>query len=166
MRPPLLMRFPTLRAAGGSTPVIPPDRRPDYPGLAADFAFLDDELSPAFAEYDGQARRDQNRYRRQQVLILLGSAVITGLGGLQAVLPHHQWPAILLTIIGVALAASTRYARESETLDRYMAARAKAERLRALYFHYLSRTGPYAGEDRGLALRRAVLAIRADKEPQ
>lgn len=47
-----------------------------------------------------------------------------------------------------------------------MAARAKAERLRALYFHYLSRTGPYAGRDRDLALSRAVLAIRADKEPE
>jgi hypothetical protein len=42
----------------------------------------------------------------------------------------------------------------------------KAERLRALYFRYLSRTGPYAREDRELALRRAVLAIEADKEPE
>ncbi|GAA3260845.1 hypothetical protein GCM10020216_101030 [Nonomuraea helvata] len=166
MRPPLLVRFPTLRAPATSRSVIPARKQDAYPGLAADFEVLDREVTPVFARYDGAALRDQNRYRRQQVLILLGSALIAGLGGVQAVLPDHRWPAVLLTVIGVALAASTKYARESETLDGYLAARAKAERLRALYFRYLCRTGPYAGEDRQLALRRAVLAIEADKEPE
>ncbi|MEV4074067.1 DUF4231 domain-containing protein [Nonomuraea fuscirosea] len=164
--PPLLARFPALRAPAASAPVIPAGRKAGYPALAADFEVLDRELTPVFERYDVEAMRDQNRYRRQQVLILLGSAMITGLGGLQAVLPEQHWPAVLVTVIGVALATSTRYARESETLDRYLAARARAERLRALYFGYLARTGAFAGEDRELALGRAVLAIEAGEEPE
>ncbi|WP_193318637.1 DUF4231 domain-containing protein [Nonomuraea phyllanthi] len=166
MRPPLFERFPTLRAPVTSGTVIPAAQRAAYPGLAADFEVLDREVGPAFARYDGAALRDQNRYRRQQVLILLGSALIAGLGGLQAALPGHRWPAVLLAVIGIALAASTKYVKESETLDGYLAARVKAERLRALYFRYLSATGPYAGQDRELALRRAVLAIESDQEPE
>ncbi|MEV5891205.1 DUF4231 domain-containing protein [Nonomuraea fuscirosea] len=164
--PPLLARFPALRAPAVSAPVVPAGRKAAYPALAADFEVLDRELTPVFERYDVEALRDQNRYRRQQVLILLGSAVITGLGGLQAVLPEQHWPAVLVTVIGVALATSTRYVRESETLDRYLAARARAERLRALYFGYLARTGAFGGEDRELVLGRAVLAMEAGEEPE
>lgn len=70
--PPLLARFPALRAPAASAPVIPAGRRAAYPALAADFEVLDRELTPAFERYDAEALRDQNRYRRQQVLILLG----------------------------------------------------------------------------------------------
>jgi hypothetical protein len=162
---PLLVRFPKLRVPSVSWPVIPPDRRAAYPELAADFAVLDREVVPAFTEYDKAALRDQNRYRRQQVLILLGSALVTGLGGLQAVSPGQRWPGLLLALLGVALAGSTRIAREQDSQADYLDARVKAERLRGLHFQYLSMTGPYAGADRDIALRRAVLAIRAGKEP-
>ncbi|NUW43850.1 DUF4231 domain-containing protein [Nonomuraea rhodomycinica] len=162
----LFARFPRLRSSAVSAPVIPPERRAAHPELAPDFAVLDREVAPAFARYDAIALRDQNRYRRQQMLVLLGSALITGLGGLQAVLSGERWPAILLAVVGVALATSARYAGESETLRSYLEARGKAERLRALHFRYLSMTGPYAGRDRDIALRRAVHAIHADKEPE
>jgi len=40
----------------------------------------------------------------------------------------------------------------------------KAERLRGLYFVYLSRSGPFASEDREHVLRHAVLKIEQGKE--
>jgi hypothetical protein len=75
---------------------------------------------------------------------------------------------VLLAVLGVVLAASTRFAKESESQVAYLNARVKAERLRALYFLYLSATDPYAGPDRDreIALSRAVIAIKAGKEPQ
>ncbi|HEV7899113.1 MAG TPA: DUF4231 domain-containing protein [Planosporangium sp.] len=164
MAVPLLVRFPKLRARAVSWPVIPAHRRGAYPELAADFAVIDREVAPAFAEYDEAALRHQNRYRRQQVRIVLGSALVTGLGGLQAIFPDQRWPGLLLPLLGIALAASTRFAKERASLDDYLSERVKAERLRAMHFQYLSATGRYAGADREIALRRAVLAIRAGKE--
>jgi hypothetical protein len=162
----LLARFPKLRAPAISTPVIPPGRRAPYPDLAADFAVLDREVAPAFADFDKKALRDQNRYRRQQVLVVLGSALVTGLGGVQAVFPGQRWPGVLLALLGIALAGSTQVAKEQASQSDYLDARVRAERLRGLNFQYLSRLGPYAAPDRDLVLRHAVLAIRAGKEPK
>lgn len=161
----LLNRFPRLRAPSDSWPVIPPGKRDAYPELAEDFAVLDAEVAKVFTEYDETALREQNRYRRQQVLILLGSALLTGLGGLQAVFPGQRWPGLVLALLGIVLASSTRAAKEGGAQQDYLSARVKAERLRGLYFEYLSRTGPYAQPDRRLVLQRAVIAIRSGKEP-
>jgi hypothetical protein len=163
---PLLARFPKLRVPATSWPAIPPDKRASYPELAADFVVLDREVAPAFTQFDMKALRDQNRYRRQQVLVVLGSALVTGLGGVQAVFPGQRWPGVLLALLGVALAGSTRVAKEQASQADYLDARVKAERLRGLHFQYLSRLQPYAESDRDLVLRHAVLAIRAGREPE
>lgn len=165
MTPPLLRRFPKLRAPTDSWPVIPPKKRAGYPELADDFTVLDREVAPAFTEYDKAALHGQNSYRRQQVLIVLGAALMTGMGGLQAVLPGQRWPSVVLAVLGGLFAASARAAGEQDLQRDYLTARVKAERLRSLHFLYLSRSGPYAGPDRETALRRSVLAIRAGREP-
>ena len=172
MAPALLKRFPKLRAPSGSDPVIPREARDDYPGrgafpqLAEDFTVLDREVVPAFTEYDKTALRDQNRYRRQQVLIILGAALVAGLGGLQAVFPHQRWPGIVLAVLGLALASTSALVKERASLACYLSARVRAERLRALHFEYLSETGQYAGPGRETALRHAVVAIEGGDEPQ
>jgi hypothetical protein len=163
---PLVARFPKLRAVDLSRPVIPATQRTAYPDLAEDFTVLDRVVADAFAEYDSAALRDQNSYRRQQVFVMFGSALVTGLGGLQAAFSGQRWPGVLLMLLGAVLATSSRWAREDASLTGYLQARARAERLRALHFEFLSATGRYAGADRVDALRRAVLAIRAGKEPQ
>jgi hypothetical protein len=166
MAVPLLVRFPRLHAPSVSRPVIPPAARAAYPALASDIEVLDREVGPVFAEYDRAALRDQNSYRRQQVLIFLGSALVTGLGGLQAVFPGQRWPGVLVAVLGIALAGSTRVVKEEALQGDYLGARIKAERLRGLYFQYLSRTGSYANADREIALRRAVVAVQSGMEPK
>ena len=165
MPPQILVRFPKLRAPAVSQPVIQDKDRAPYPSLAPDFEVLDRLVAPAFAGADLAALRQQNRYRRQQVLILLGSAALSGLGGLQALFADQRWPGLLLAVLGVLLAATGRAARELDDLKGYLDARVKAERLRGLHFLFLSRTGKYANTDREANLQRAVVAIRFGKEP-
>jgi hypothetical protein len=165
-RPALFIRFPSWWAPRPSWLPISPDKAQDYPALADDIATLDRVVGPVFAESDREALLHQNRYRRQQVVILLGSAVLTGLGGLQAVYPDTKWPGLLLGLLGAVLAVLSNAVNELNALDRFMTERVKAERLRSTYFRYLSRTGRYAGDDRTSVLRRAVLSIRAGEEPR
>lgn len=146
--------------------MIKPERRADYPALADDLALLDELVAPAFARWDKTAMRDQNAYRRQGVLVLIGSAAVTALGGIQALAPGQRWPGLVLAGAGILLATSSQWARERDSLDGYLQARLKAERLRALHFRYLARTGAYAGDDRAEALALAVLAVERGKEPK
>ncbi|GAA2478961.1 DUF4231 domain-containing protein [Winogradskya humida] len=164
----LLARFPRLGAPAASKPVIPEHVRERWPALAEDLAVLAEVVEPDFSAYDREALRKQNAYRRQQVLVLLGSAVVTTLGGIQALIPGQRWPGLVLAAAGVLLATSSQWARERATVDEYLQARVRAERLRALHFRYLARTGPYAGpaEARLRALRHAVVAVKAGKEPR
>ncbi|MGH3565945.1 MAG: DUF4231 domain-containing protein [Pseudonocardia sp.] len=164
-RPALLVRFPSLRVPSTSWPVIPPDEVAAYPSLAEDIATLDAVVGASFDESDRAALVQQNRYRRQQLVILLGSAVLSGLGGLQAVFPEQRWPGLLLVVLGCTLAVISRAAGELNTLSEFLTERVKAERLRAVYFRFLSRTGRYAGPDRVTVLRRAVVSIKAGEEP-
>lgn len=165
MAPHLFARWPSLRSPRTSPPVISAEAREAYPALAADLAVLEEEVSPDFHKSDLAALDFQNRYRRQQVTILLGSVVVSGLGAVQALLADQRWPGLLLALLGFALAGTSRATHELGAQRVYLRERAKAERLRAVYFRFLSRTGRYAGEDRIVALRRAVVAIRKGNEP-
>jgi hypothetical protein len=165
-RPALLARFPSWWHHPRSTPVLPADTAERYPALAEDVRTLDAVAGPAFAEADRDALADQNRHRRQQVAILLGSALLSGLGGVQAVWPDRSWPGLVLFLLGAAVTALSGLAGELRTLDRFLDARLRAERLRATHFRYLARVGPYAhAADPVLVLRRAVLAVRRGEEP-
>jgi hypothetical protein len=112
-----------LHAPGDSEPVIPENSRATtpgrgaYPQLAQDFEVLDQAVAPAFTEYDAAALRDQNRYWRQQVIIL-GSALVTGLGGRQAVFPHQRWPGLLLDALGIALSVTAGVAKDRQVYAR------------------------------------------------
>ncbi|GAA2903163.1 hypothetical protein GCM10010472_71730 [Pseudonocardia halophobica] len=165
-RPALLARFPSLRPVRArNRSVLAPAVAAEYPQLAADIELADEIVGPEFGAADHAALRQQNRYRRQQVVIILGTAVLTGLGGLQAVFPEERWPGIMLAVLGLLLAFAGRAAGELRALDTFLDERIKAERLKSAYFRYLSRTGRYADEDRTTRLRRAVVAIKRGEEP-
>jgi hypothetical protein len=164
-RPALLVRLPSLRGPRRSAPPIMPEAVTDYPELADDISAVDHVVTPAFREADLAALRHQNRYRRQQMIIIVGSALLTGFGGLQAVFPQQWWPGLLLALLGALLAVVSNAVNELNALESFMTERVKAERLRSACFRFLSRTGRYAGADRQSVLRRAVVAIRAGEEP-
>lgn len=161
-RPALLRRLPRLWWDRGEVWVpVPKDEQATYPALADDFAFLDEHLLPAFVDLDRRAQREQNRFRRQQLLILLGGAITTVLGAAQAALADAAWPGLLVAVTGAAVGALTFVARRRDSLSRYLSARLRTEQLRSVYFAYLGRVGEFAeGPRRQAALVGAVESIR------
>jgi hypothetical protein len=145
---------------------LPGDTASRYPALAEDIAVLDQVVGPVFAAADQAALQHQDRYRVQQIGIILGATLLSGLGGLQAALPDQRWPGILLAVLGLALSALGQTAGELKTFERFLDERIKAERLRAMYFRYLSRTGRYATAEHQAVLKRAVYSVKAGEEPR
>ncbi|MEJ2885145.1 DUF4231 domain-containing protein [Actinomycetospora aeridis] len=165
-RPALFQRFPSLRAPTESYPVLPDDAAARFPALGDEIATLERIVGPEFARSDLEALRQQHRYRALQIGLILGATALAALGGLQAALADQRWPGIALTLLGLVLATVGQMAGELQTFQRFLEERIKAERFRAMYFRYLSRTGRYAGQDHEIVLRRAVLAVKAGEEPQ
>ena len=161
----MLRRLRLGRAPTRSDPVVPPELAQRYPVLADDIRVLHEVVTPEFHRADSAALRHQHRYRRQQVLLLLGSTLLAGLGGLQAVFPGGPWPGVVLLLLGLVVTWLGKAAGELTALDDFLDERTKAERLRAMYFRFLSRTGVYAVSERETVLRRAVLLVNDGKEP-
>lgn len=161
----LFRRFPSARDRIRSQPLTPAATAQHYPALADDLAVLDQVVGPAFAQADTASLRAQNRYRRQQVALIFGSALLVGLSALQAVFPDQRWPGVLVVVLGLALTFVGQLVGERRQIEVFFDERLKAERLRSTYFRYLSRTGRYAGADQVTVLRRAVIAIKNGQEP-
>src|SRR4051812_18193579 len=120
-RPALLARFPSLRRPRArNRSVLDPSVVAEYPHLAPDIELAEQIVGPEFVTSDRAALVHQNRYRRQQVLIILGAAVLTGLGGLQAVFPLERWSGILLVVLGLLLTFAGRAIGELHTLDTFL----------------------------------------------
>ncbi len=160
----LFTRFPRLRARAQSWPVIPPGVDDEFPTLQEDLAVLHEDVTPAYSTYDAEALKEQNSHRLQQVVLLVGSALTSGLGGIQAMVSDQRWPGILLGGLGFVLGVFGIWVKRHGALDRYLHARLRAERLRALHFRYLARSGSYSGDSRRDALREAVSAIGEGRE--
>ncbi|MDQ2706920.1 MAG: hypothetical protein M3Z25_04485 [Actinomycetota bacterium] len=105
-----------MRTPRESSPVVSEAERAAYPSLAEDFAVLDEVVAPSFREADLAALDRQNRYRRQQVVVLLGSALLSGFAALQAVFPEQRWPGVVVAVLGLVLATTSRAAGELRTL--------------------------------------------------
>ena len=165
MRPVLFRRVRFGRAPTRSAPVLPPAAAETYPALADDIRTLAEVVGPEFHEADRAALLHQHRYRRQQILILVGSTLVTGLGGLQAAVPTSSVPGIALAVLGLAVTWLSRTAGELNERDAFLEERTKAERLRATHFRFLSRTGPYDVPDPRAVLERAVSAVVNGEEP-
>jgi hypothetical protein len=162
--PALFKRLPLRRP--DAYPANPTGDRAHYPTLAPDFAVLDEHLGDDFKRWDRIALRNQFSYRRQQVyFVLAGSALVSVLGTVQASSPGHRWPGIALAVVSVIVTGSTKITNERGTQSEWLKARVRAERLRAQYFRYLARVGPYAGPDRDDALQHAVVAVERGEEP-
>jgi len=150
-KPVLLKRLPKLLwRPGEHWPFMSQADRDAFPELAEEFAVLDAELMETFRAFDNDALEAQNRFRLLQLLLLVGGAVATVLGTVQAAL-HGGALALGITeaVLAGLLAPLAVAARSGKSHRRYLTSRLKAERLRSEYFVYLAGAGEYASHDRG-----------------
>lgn len=129
-----------------SYPLIPPEERGNHPEFADDFELLNQELLPYFSEMDNEALRFQNEFRREQVVIILGGALLTTLGALQVAFGGF-WPGLVEAVISVILTIFTLRSKGLKWQERYFDTRHRAEILRGEYFKFLGRIGPYGDEN-------------------
>jgi hypothetical protein len=146
-------------------PLVSETLRGDSKELVPNLDILAEELLPAFWEFDEAALRAQNSFRLGQVCVIVGGAVATALGAVQAALGGG------VTEIGIAeglvagtLAATVNYVRGRQAQREYFTTRLKAERLRGEYFLFLGCVPPYDDEVERLGrLQNQVSAIRAEE---
>jgi hypothetical protein len=145
--------------------LVPADVQTKYPELASDFAILDQELMPRFYELDNQALKAQNQFRLEQLVLVIGSAIATILGGLQGAFTNTPWPGLLEGLLAVVLTVVAVRTRELRAQRHYLVSRVKAERLRGEYFLFLGRVGDYADrERRNRRLAERVVEIFRQKD--
>ncbi len=151
---------PRLRPAPPG-PLLGPRADDRYPALRRRIEEADRIVFPAFAALDMTARAEQNRYRWFTTLALLGGLLTTMFGALQAWLHSQPWPGVVLATVGAATSALTTVARRQGSLQTYLTARIRAERLRSLYFEHLAKP-PVTGDDTAttIALEEAVAQHR------
>jgi hypothetical protein len=122
------------------TPTYPPigDAHRKYPALAPQLDSLDARLIEQFVEHDQEALRAQASYRRYRLAAILGAAVTTVFGAVQAAGGDAVWPGAVIAGAAALTAMFSNLQRQSRPLARYITERAKAEELRSLYFRHLS----------------------------
>ena len=141
---------------------VPSDERPDFPALQERFEDLDDTLVPAFSAHDGSALDAQQSYRRFQLVLVVGAALASFFGAVQATLGDDgRWAAIVVVVVGALTSFASSQLRREHLPARYLVERAKAEELRALYFEYLSGVG----DARALEARVADIRERKPGDP-
>ncbi len=142
--------------------LVPPAERDKCADMKDDFQLLEQELVPYFNELDRESLRFQNEYRREQVVIILGGAILTTLGAIQTAI-GTIWPGLVEAIISVVLTIFTLRSRELKWQERYFTNRLRAETLRGEYFKFLGKIAPYEGDAQAriALLTEMVAGIRA-----
>jgi hypothetical protein len=160
----LLAVFPKLWfRAPPSAPLLPEEARREYPLLAERIEEADRFVAQAFAECDQVALREQNRWRWFTVLAITGGFLTTIFGAVQAWLQSALWPGVVVVSVGAASSALTTVARRQGSLQQYLSARLRAERLRSLYFEHVAHGSAKAGEEGHRDLERRVAEIHYGK---
>ena len=162
----LFNRFPRFFWKKGERDhVVDPTVRGQYPALAEDFALLDKYLMDDFWELDEEAMEAQNKFRRAQVILILGTLLATIFGAIQAANPDSKWPGLVETVLAALMAAVIMKIRTLKTHEGYYTNRLKAERLRGEYFLFLGRAEPYSNDnDRVSNLVSRVAAVITQEE--
>ncbi|WP_420129089.1 DUF4231 domain-containing protein [Longimicrobium sp.] len=174
-RPALLVHFPRFRWPQPEPvdtvdprkfdPILyapfPPDLVHDY---TADLDVLGKHLLPQYVYEDGEATRSQNEFRRDQVILIIGGVIATGLAALPGAVPGESGDTVrvVAALAAAALAAWASRSRDLASQERWRTSRLKAELLRGEYFLYLGRAKPYDVEGcRNRNLMRRVAEIRS-----
>jgi hypothetical protein len=137
----------------------------EFPELREDLTFLEKNLVPEFLERDRAALGAQNRHRREQLLLVSAGALGAVLGAVQAAFDTAKWPGVLVTLVAVLSAVFAQRVQHGQALPAYLDERAKAERLRSVYFQYIVGVDRYRGKDRRQRLRDDVAQLLSEKSP-
>jgi hypothetical protein len=97
--PALFRRLPKLCYHLASSPIAMLTDCDEFPDLRDDLHFLAEVLQPQFEKCDIEALREQNRYRRQQLVLLAGGTIGAILGALQAAFDKVTWLGWLVVAI-------------------------------------------------------------------
>ena len=161
----LFRRLTPLFRRPVSQPIVPRAKRDTFTELADDLSFLAAELEPTFTACDLEALRQQSRYRQQQLILLIGGVTGAILGALQAVFTSAAWLGALVALLALPSAWFARVMRNRRALERYVDYRIRAERLRSLYFQYVTQVGPFGSDTRQDRLKAEVAAVLKQAAP-
>lgn len=167
-RPALVERFPKpfwwRPDRDEPWPVVPADADDNYPELIPDFKIWRDTLEQPFRRLDHEAQLLQNQFWRQQVTLIIGGLLATGLGAYQAAAGGgNKGVAAAQAVIAGLLTGLTALVRARHAQQGYLTARLKAERIKSEFFLFMGRVGAYAEDGREARLRQQVEDI-ADAE--
>ncbi|WP_051274550.1 SLATT domain-containing protein [Cellulomonas sp. URHD0024] len=143
-----------------ATHLLPPDAAVRYPNLATAIAVAEQVVAPALRVCDATALREQNRHRWIVTLGLVGGLATTTLGAVQSWLTSAAWPGVALAAVGAATSGLLTISRRQGALDSYVSARTRAERLRSLYFEFVTTMPQRAGDDAVAKLREETARRR------
>jgi hypothetical protein len=168
-RPALFKRFPPpWYRRPPDYPFVKEEDRAAAPLLDAELAYLDEKLVPRFRAVDDESLRAQHQFRLGIVVLIVGSAVATALGSVQAALGGGQLGiGIAEGIVGAVLAGIVVYVRGRRFQQTYFTKRVVAERLKGQYYLFLARAGTYAVDDdakRAQLLERVLDRIESGDE--
>lgn len=131
---------------------------------AGDIALLRRYLIPHYVAENTEALRAQNEYRRDQVVLIIGGVVATGLAALPGEARWAGW-SVVAAIWTAFLATWAARSRDLSAQSRWRTSRLKAEVLRGEYFLFLARARPYDDDAcRARNLKRRVAEIRTGAE--
>jgi SLOG in TRPM, prokaryote/Protein of unknown function (DUF4231) len=159
-RPALFKRFPApWYRRQPDYPFVKDKDRAAAPLLDAEVRYLDEMLVPRFRALDDESLRAQHQFRLGIIVLILGSAVATALGSVQAALGGGQLGiGIAEGIVGAVVAGIVVYVRGRRFQQSYFTKRVVAERVKSQYYLFLARAGTYAVDDDS---KRAQLLVRA-----
>lgn len=123
-------------SAVAASPIFEGDKA-EFPGLAARFTVLADEVEPTFALLDGDALSAQRRHRLVRLWLMVLAFSATVLGALEGV-SGGRWAGVAVLIVAGAATIVSRIEAKMLPGASYLAQRAKAEELRSLYFRFLA----------------------------
>jgi hypothetical protein len=163
----LFTRWPRFRAKINRKPLFESAEADEYPALKHDLGTVAAVINPWYMEYDATAQDAQNSFWRQQVALIIVTALTAGFGAVQAAYSHQIWPGIVVAVLGVLSAAVAGLGEERAAQRTYLEQRVRAERLRALAFTFLAELPPFTGnnDEKRSELVNAVTAIREGREP-
>jgi len=145
--------------------VLPLEIQSQYTDFQADFDILEKKLMPYFRDFDNEALRAQNQFRRQQVTMIAGGVIAATLGAIQAAFSEASWPGMAEAALTAFLTMVAFFVRELDAQKKYFSNRLKAETLRGEYFRFLGRLSEYAGDaDREANLIRRIADIESEEK--